>query len=486
MTRSLLPVAALLLGAAFLFLAGGVSGLLLPLRGAHEGMSALSLGLLGTGWAVGYVSGCLYVPRLVARVGHVRAFGVMSALASLSLLASLLFVHAAAWVALRAATGFAFAGAAMIVESWLVERSDPARRGRVFGVYTTVILAAGTLGQLSIAFGDATGPTFFVAAAMLCTLALVPTAVSSSASPAPLLDARLDVAGMWRNSPLALVGAVLIGLANGTFGTLAAVYADRLALSVGAVTLFVALPVLAGAIAQVPVGRLSDRLDRRHVLAGTLALALGADLAFVLVAPGSAPAAIGLSMLFGAAIFSMYPILVAHANDHAPPEASIRTSGTLLLLYGLGSVAGPAATGALMSGVGPHGLFLVTLAAHACLLGYTGWRIARRAPVEIAAREPFRRQAPLTTPQTLPFASADDDALAQERRARSGDGPRDAAAVYTYPALRLAAPLKPLGLVPGGGADVARPIGGGRAANDAEAPADDALSAPAARRATGP
>ena len=446
MIPSLLPVAALLAGAAFLFLAGGTSGLLLPLRGAHEGMGALALGLLGTGWAVGYVAGCLRVPRLVARVGHVRAFGVMSALASLSLLASALFVHAWAWIALRAVTGFAFAGAAMIVESWLVERSDPARRGRVFGAYTTVILAASTAGQLSLALGDATGATLFIAAAMLCTLALIPTAVSSSASPGPLLDARLDVAGMWRNSPLAMVGAVLIGLANGTFGTLAAVYADRLSLPVGAITLFVALPVLAGAVVQVPVGRLSDRLDRRRVLAGIACVALAVDAAFVLVGPTSAVAAIALATLFGAAIYSMYPVLVAHANDHAPPEASIRTSGTLLLLFGLGSIAGPALTGALMSAIGPHGLFAVTSLAHACLLGYTAWRTVRRAPVAEEYKETFHRQAPLTTPQTLPFGHADDAALAREGIAPVGDAGPDDAVVYRTPALRLVAPLAPVRL----------------------------------------
>ena len=470
MARSLLPIAALLLGAAFLFLAGGVSGLLLPLRGAHEGMSPVALGLLGTGWAVGYVLGCLRVPRLVARVGHVRAFAVVSALASLSLLASSLFVHAWAWIALRAVTGFAFAGAAMIVESWLVERSDPTQRGRVFGTYTMVILAASTFGQLSLALGDVTGTVFFVAAAMLCTLALIPTAVSSSASPSPLLDARLDVRGMWRNSPLAMVGAVLIGLSNGTFGTLAAVYADRLAMSVGAVTLFVALPVLAGAAAQVPVGRLSDRLDRRRVLAGVAAMAVAVDLGFLLVAPSSAAAAIGLSMLFGAAIYSMYPVLVAHANDHAPPSASIRTSGTLLLLFGLGSIAGPAVTGALMSTAGPAGLFVVTLVAHATLLGYTGWRTLRRAPVADADKAPFHVQGPAgtTTTQTLPFGHADDAALVEEGIDPVGDASPEGRGrtrddvVYTVPALRLVAPLAPVRLRRRG-ADLGP---GGRGASD--------------------
>ena len=58
----------LILGSALLMFAGGVNGLILPVRGSHEGFSAFALGLLGTGWALGYMSGCLGVPVIVKRV----------------------------------------------------------------------------------------------------------------------------------------------------------------------------------------------------------------------------------------------------------------------------------------------------------------------------------------------------------------------------------------------------------------------------------
>jgi hypothetical protein len=57
MLRQFLPVMALLIGSSFLLFAGGVNGLVLPLRGQAERFSAVALGLLGTGWAMGYVSG---------------------------------------------------------------------------------------------------------------------------------------------------------------------------------------------------------------------------------------------------------------------------------------------------------------------------------------------------------------------------------------------------------------------------------------------
>ena len=65
MGRQLLPVAALLAGAAFLFMAGGVHMLLLPVRGGIEGFEPSDIGLIGTGWASGFIAGCLTVPWLV-------------------------------------------------------------------------------------------------------------------------------------------------------------------------------------------------------------------------------------------------------------------------------------------------------------------------------------------------------------------------------------------------------------------------------------
>jgi hypothetical protein len=68
MIRNLLPLTALLMGSAFLLFAGGVNSLILPVRGEAEGFSAISLGLLGTGWA------CL-CRRVLAHASTRRASG---------------------------------------------------------------------------------------------------------------------------------------------------------------------------------------------------------------------------------------------------------------------------------------------------------------------------------------------------------------------------------------------------------------------------
>jgi MFS family permease len=410
--RQIWPLSALLLGTAFLLFAGGINGLILPIRGSVEGFSTISLGLLGTGWAIGYVSGCVMTPPLVGRVGHIRAFGVMAAFASVAVLASLILVTPWAWIPLRAVSGFCFAGGAMIVESWISERTVPENRGRVFGLYTMVNLAATTAGQMTLTLGGVDGFLFFVVAAMFYSLALVPTAISSSATPRPLVSVRLDIGALWRNSPLALVAVFLVGTANSAFGTLAAVYADRIGLALTAIALFNSLPILAGAAAQIPVGYFSDRVDRRRVLLAIVCVALVADLGFILLRPEGQAANLVLAALFGAGVFSMYPVIIAHANDHAPPGSYIQVSGGLLLVMGTGSVIGPLVAGFGMASLGVGGLFLTAFAAHLLMLGYVLWRISRRAPVVPGAKGAFVGSPPTrtSTPETMALGATAEEA----------------------------------------------------------------------------
>ncbi|MFZ1815234.1 MAG: MFS transporter [Rhizobiaceae bacterium] len=401
MTKILIPTLALILGSAFLMVAGGLNGLILPLRGSVEGFSNFSLGLLGTGWAIGYIAGCIWTPRIVRRAGHIRSFAVMAAFAVISVLASLLLIHPGAWIPLRAIAGFAFAGSAMIVESWLNERTETRYRGRVFGIYTMVNLLATTAGQMLITLGDAKGYVFFVAAAIFYTLSLVPTALTKTAQPKPLVETSLDLTVLVRNSPIAVAGVFLIGISNSAFGTLGVVYGGEIGLGVGTIALMMSLSLLAGSAFQVPVGLLSDKLDRRYVLIGLSLLAASVDLFFLIARPTDPAQILVASCLFGGVIYSMYPVIIAHAYDHAAPENYIKISGGLLLVYGIGAIAGPLAGGVAMEWH-PSALFSATLAAHVTLVAYGAYRITQRTAVSAEDKTDFVGipAARLSTPES--------------------------------------------------------------------------------------
>ena len=201
----------------------------------------------------------------------------------------------------------------------------------------------------------------------------------------------MDIPSLWRASPVAVAGVFMVGVSNASFGTLAAVYAEGIGLTLGSIALFSALPVLMGAVAQLPVGMLSDRMDRRRVLVGTAVVALLADLSFLILMPENAVLNLALAAIFGAAVFAMYPVIVAHANDNSDGNY-IRVSGGLLLIFGVGSIIGPLVSGVVMSGVGVRGLFATSGLAHVALIAFAVWRIMQRGATPIRRQDGFPRR----------------------------------------------------------------------------------------------
>lgn len=395
------PILSLLRGTAFLLAASGLHGLLLPLRGQVEGFSTAALGLMGTAWAGGFVTGCFFAPRIVRRAGHVRAFGTFAASGAIVALLTGLIINEYMWIFLRAFTGFSMAGAFMVIESWLNEKATNENRGTVFGLYMMVTYASIMSGQMIVAGGDVKSASLFMITGIFFCLSLIPTAVSSASHPRPLQDVKLNVRGLYANSPVSAVACVLIGIANGSWGTLGAVYGARIGISTPEIALMMSLVVVAGAAFQLPAGRLSDRTDRRYVLAGAAVGAVIFALSIFIFQPRSGAFVIICAAAYGAFAYTLYSIAVAHANDHANTEDFVKVSGGLLLLYGFGTMIGPMVGAALMGLVRPEGVFLAAALAHTSLAAYTLLRINRRAPVPIEDREAFTTQPSerATTPE---------------------------------------------------------------------------------------
>ncbi|MCM2398537.1 MFS transporter [Rhizobium sp. S95] len=405
MRRNLLPVMALLMGTLFLFLGNGLHGLLLPVRGAEEGYSNEILGFLGTSWATGFVLGCFIAPKLVMRVGHIRAFSAFVSLISLIALLTGIVVDDYWWVALRAVTGFCTAGTSMIIESWLNERATNETRGTIFSFYISITLIGVVGGQMLVGVFDPSTTILFMICGMLYCVAVLPTTISTAATPQPLKSIKLDLPTLYRNSPVSFVGILLIGIANGAYGTLGAVFGARAGLSPSAIAAMLSITIFLGAVMQFPSGKASDRTDRRYVLAALSGMAALAALVLVVFQPADPIMMIVFVALYGAAANSLYPIAVAHANDFASTDDFVKVSGGLLLLYGIGTIIGPTIGGPVMTQLGPYALFAVTAVAHVLLTAYAIHRSRLRAPVPVADRENVPNipvtVSPMSTPESL-------------------------------------------------------------------------------------
>lgn len=385
MRQALAPVAALLIGVSILLTGQGLQGTLLPVRASLESFSTISIGVMGALYFLGFTLGCLRGGELVRRVGHVRVFAAMTALASAVPLLHGLFVNAWSWGILRMVTGFCFAALFMVIESWLNETATNENRGTIFSAYTVITLTVMAAGQMMLLLQDPENLYLFAVASVLVSLAAVPVALSVAPSPGIPVSVNLDLPRLYRISPAGTLGCLATGFANGAFWGLAPVFTTDLSGDVSLAAWFMTTTVFGGAVAQWPLGYLSDRIGRRKIQTASALGGFGVAVCILLFASGLGMVSIALlGAAWGAFAFPLYAISVAHANDHADPSEYVMVSGGLLLMYGAGAIAGPFVASAMMTAVGPLGLYLFTAGIHALLVIYTLQRIVRResAPSE--------------------------------------------------------------------------------------------------------
>ncbi len=347
-----------------LLMGNGLQGTLLPVRAQLEDFTSLDIGVLGSSYFLGFALGCLLGPRAVKRVGHIRAFTAMVSIASTVSIAHVLLLSPEIWWLLRGITGFCFAMLYMVIESWLNEKSTNETRGLVFSIYTIINLTVITIGQMMLLVASPTTFTLFALASILVSLAAVPVAMTTASAPQPIAAVQARPAALFQMSPVGFVGCLAVGLANGSFWALAPVFARREDGSFTGIALFMSIAVLAGAVGQYPLGRASDRVDRRKVIVlaclGAALAGLGLVLTSRLWEPGLLLAAAG----FGFFAFPLYALAVAHTNDFVAADRFVEASSGLLLIYAAGAVAGPIFASVLMRYFGTDALFGFTAAIH--------------------------------------------------------------------------------------------------------------------------
>ncbi len=423
MARHLLPIVALLASCAFLLAGGGLHGIILPVRGQLEGFSTFQIGWIGTGFAVGFTAGCIMVPRLVRRVGHIRTFSTLAALLATVMLLSALFVNAYAWIFFRAVSGLCFAGSYMVMESWLNERITNENRGAIFSIYMLVSLAATMGGQYLLIVADPKLDTLFMMGAILYALALVPTAISTAQSPAPLHQVDLDLVALFRNSPVAFVGSIISGIISAAWGNFAPVYGQLSGMSLTGIASLMAAAMAGAVIFQYPLGRLSDLTDRRYVmiLAGGIGATSGMMLSTFSGVEIGGNAFFFWIALYGGVIYSIYSLNVAHANDMGDPEDFVKISSGLLILYGFGTMIGPPLAAQMMNIYGTGALFLTTTLAHFAYAAYAFYRTLRRGRADEQITFQAGPLARTQTPETYQLdPRSDAEAYAEHSDGREG------------------------------------------------------------------
>ncbi|NDY94266.1 MFS transporter [Wenzhouxiangella limi] len=387
--QAIIAIATLLVGIAIILIGNGLLGTLLGVRGGLEGFSSAMLGLIMGVYFAGYVAGTLVVPGMIRQVGHIRIFTALASIASIATLTHGLVVHPVSWMLGRAVTGFCIVGMYIAIESWLNSKTANDSRGHVFSAYMTTTLLGLGLGQVLLLAGDVDTLFLFALASVLLSLGLVPVALTRVREPVIEDVERLGLRKLYEVSPSGVIGSLFAGLGTGALWGLGPVFASGIGLGTRGIAGFMGLTILGGILMMWPVGKLSDRFDRRLVLMWVcLSSTLAAIAALWLTRIDTGWVLLG-GFLYGAVSFSVFSLAVAHTNDHVDYAQMLETTASLQLLWGSGAVVGPILAGFFMQWIGPMA-FLPFLAVAALIPAiFTRYRMIVSEPVAAAEQSDY-------------------------------------------------------------------------------------------------
>ncbi len=369
----------LFVGMAFLMVSNGLLATLLTLRAGGLGFGETVIGLVQSGYPLGSLLGCLVAPRLVMQVGHVRVFAALASIASTAALIHLVTYDPWSWGAMRMLSGFCFAGLYVVAESWLNGRATNESRGSLLSIYFVIQTGGAAAGQMLLNLSSPDGILLFVVVSVLISISLVPILISASATPTFQAPERVSFLELFRLSPMGLTGCFLNGVAQGAIYIALALYGRAIGLDTGTIGALIGITMLGGMLFQFPLGRLSDRIDRRLVIVGAAGLAV--PLCLALASAGGTFADLfvlyaGVGILGGLTL-PIYSICVAHTNDFLKPSQIVAASGTLVLVLGAGVVFGPTIGSLAVERYGPGGLFVLLAIVQGCTVATALFRLWR-------------------------------------------------------------------------------------------------------------
>ncbi|KAA8728946.1 MFS family permease [Ewingella americana] len=336
------------------------SGLLttyISLRLSAIHVSGAMIGAIIAANYIGLVIGGKIGHILIARVGHIRAYVSCSGIITAAVLGHGLTEMIPIWVVLRLIIGLCMMCQYMVLESWLNDQAEAAQRGVVFGFYMVASYLGMALGQVVLMINDGLGVSTLIIIALCFSLCLVPIALTTRTNVSHMSPAPMELKFFIGAIPKVLATTLLIGMVVGSFYGLAPIYTSQQELTTQQTGLFMALAIFAGLLAQFPLSWLSDHYNRNMLMRINAVLLAVTALPLAIFTHISFPVLLGVGFVVSLMQFTLYPLVVALANDMIEPERRVSLSACLLMAFGVGACIGPLAVGALIEPLGGNILY---------------------------------------------------------------------------------------------------------------------------------
>jgi MFS family permease len=294
---------------------------------------------------------------------------------------------------MRFIVGYCFSGVYVVAESWLNAASSNETRGKALSLYVVVQMLGMITAQGIVNFGNPSGYDLFVVMSVLVSISFLPILLTVHPAPSFQTAKAMTLAELYRISPLGCVGTFLLGGVFAALLGMASVFGTEQGLTVRQISAFVAAIYVGGLVLQIPIGALSDKIDRRVLIVGITATGAVAALASLPFA-SQFPVILALGLILGGVANPLYGLLIAYTNDYLQPEDMASASGGMLFLNGLGATTGPILIGAMMRQFGASAFFVYCALLLAAIALFALYRMTRRATPGLEDASPY-------TPMTM-------------------------------------------------------------------------------------
>lgn len=342
----------------------------------QRGISSSAIGLNTAVAGVASLVTTPFVTRLARAVGAARL--LLASCLMATVVFPLFYVAEAFWLwfPLRFLFHAAVNTAFILSEFWINAFAPPGRRGLLMGIYATVLSLGLAVGPVILGLAGASGALPFAIGTAMLALSVLPVLAALKAEPAMEDAPRRSFLGYLALVPLATFAALTMGATESGIMSFMAIYGLRLGLPEATAALLVSAFAIGNVVAQIPLGMLSDRVDRRRLLLAIAVVGAVGSLA-VPAAGGSLPLLFATLGLCGAAIAGLYTVGLTHLGARLQGTDLAAANAAFIFMYAVGQLVGPAAMGAGMDAIGPSGLPFVSAAFLAAYAVFAVLRIAR-------------------------------------------------------------------------------------------------------------
>ena len=370
--RALLPVFA---ACAAIGLQAGVALPLVPLALERQGTDKLTIGIVAACWAIGMLAFGTRIPQLASRFGAVPVIIVSVVAGSLINVAYTVTSGPIAWGLLTLMHGVVGGVPWVVSEIWMNVVVEEKRRGRVMGIYATMVAVGMALGPLVLQVVGVYGPAPFLTAAGLALLVALPLLPHWHTAPRIRFSKDSGFVQVVGLAPLAMLAAFACGLGEQVAFSFLPVYAVGAGVSAQTGALWLSVFVMGNVVLQWPIGWMADHYDRRAVVAGC-SLVSAVLVALLPMMPATSPAVFVNVLLWGGISFSIYPVGLALLGQRFRGGDIARANTAFSMIYILGGLLGRPAAGAAMDAFGDPGLggSLAIVYALAGIVALVAWR----------------------------------------------------------------------------------------------------------------